>query len=75
MTDRSMIHSASSRPAWLARPGVGMAHAFDLRVQASCCGKALRGPHLSWEPATGARTRCSSCEAIVYMLKHAAGAQ
>ncbi|HEV7717163.1 MAG TPA: hypothetical protein VGO53_16315 [Steroidobacteraceae bacterium] len=57
-------------PVWLARPDVGMAHAFRLNKLAarpdivmirSVCGNVRREPGLPWEPAAAGRSRCFPC--------------
>lgn len=55
------------RATWLARPGVGLAHAFrpsavrpGLMVNA-VCAHVTREPGLEWEAATPERARCGTC--------------
>jgi hypothetical protein len=54
------------RPTWLARPDVGLAHAFmrDERpwlVNRSVCGHVERQDGLEWEAAAPERARCGTC--------------
>lgn len=54
-----------SAPVWLARPDVGLAHAFgkinSITMVKSFCGNVRREPGLPWEPAAGGRSRCFPC--------------
>ena len=53
-----------ARPTWLARPGVGLAHAFmPLRRGSarSLCGHVERQEGLEWDQAEPERARCGTC--------------
>jgi hypothetical protein len=62
------MSAASTKPTWLARRLVGMAHVFEFGAAMSVCRKVHQQRYPAerdWYPASGARSRCKVCEAMV----------